>query len=78
MSMQRGSQGGGVFEHLLREVFTRLNTSPAVVFTRVFEHLLNVNPKPLKMWSEAQMVAPIVDMQQELHCITQNTQCESI
>ena len=41
MSMQRGSQGGGVFEHLLREVFTRLNTSPAVVFTRVFEHLLN-------------------------------------
>ena len=26
----------------------------------------------------AQMVAPIVDMQQELHCITQNTQCESI
>ena len=51
MSMQRGSQGGGVFEHLLREVFTRLNTSPAVVFTRVFEHLLNVNPRPLLLCS---------------------------
>ena len=37
----------GCLNTSLREVFTRLNTSPAVVFTRVFEHLWNVNARPL-------------------------------
>ena len=31
----------------LGEVFNMLNTTPALVFKQLFEHLLNVNPKPL-------------------------------